>query len=164
MEKLCRKCNVLQSEDNFWKNKVVCKRCCHDHYLANKGEISKRNKAWREKNRDRHNESRRAWNEANRDKAKQWREENKDRVAANKRRLYYGLTQEQYEDMLLQSGGKCSICKEHTTKLHVDHDHVTGKVRGLLCRACNHGIGNFKDDTALLTAAIGYLESHKENV
>ena len=48
-------------------------------------------------------------------------------------------------------GGRCR------TRAHVDHDHVTGKVRGLLCRACNVGIGQLRDSPVLLQNAVGYV-------
>lgn len=57
---------------------------------------------------------------------------------------------------------RCAICgvpeKELTRKLHTDHNHETGKIRGLLCANCNHGIGNFKDNIRLLFLAVEYLE------
>jgi hypothetical protein len=72
----------------------------------------------------------------------------------------YGLTIKEYEAMLTGQGGVCRICKPPPPKggkLHVDHDHNTGKVRGLLCRNCNHGLGNFKDNPFLLIEAYKYL-------
>lgn len=64
--------------------------------------------------------------------------------------------------MLEQFGNTCGICGATESsggkkQLHVDHDHTTGKIRGLLCNHCNLGIGHFKDDTELLQAAIKYL-------
>lgn len=72
----------------------------------------------------------------------------------------YGLSPEQYLDMLEKQQGKCAICKlEPTSKrgLAVDHDHETGEVRGLLCGGCNTALGSFKDDPEVLTSAIEYL-------
>ena len=61
--------------------------------------------------------------------------------------------------MLTEQGGACGICGEAPTirALHVDHDHETGQVRGLLCQPCNHGLGNFKDDLNRLAGAMRYL-------
>ena len=50
---------------------------------------------------------------------------------------YYGITHEQYESMVIKQEGCCLICRAATNSLHVDHDHASGKVRGLLCNNCN---------------------------
>lgn len=70
----------------------------------------------------------------------------------------YNSTSEQYEAILTKQGGVCGICHEPKPyRLSVDHDHVTGTVRGLLCRDCNLGIGFLNDSIATLQAAITYL-------
>lgn len=62
--------------------------------------------------------------------------------------------------MLEAQGGCCAICKAPKgNKLCVDHDHRTGKVRGLLCSNCNAGLGMFKDSEDLLQSAKGYLNN-----
>ena len=77
----------------------------------------------------------------------------------------YGLTPEDYENMLKEQHYSCAICHTHISKLkvrlHVDHCHTTGKVRGLLCVKCNQGIGMFNDDAELLDRAMDYLEQDK---
>ena len=60
--------------------------------------------------------------------------------------------------MIEVQGGLCLICREKPAK-HVDHDHATGKVRGILCFSCNRGLGKFEDDPSLLERAITYLGS-----
>lgn len=75
----------------------------------------------------------------------------------------YGITLEEYSEIFAQQGEVCAICKnECQTKksLSVDHDHKTGKVRGLLCNGCNTSIGHFKDSPDLLRRAIKYLEDN----
>lgn len=76
----------------------------------------------------------------------------------------YGLTIEEYDEIMERQDGGCAIC--HATpeegsgrweRLHVDHDHATERVRGILCHNCNSGLGHFKDDPELLRAAIHYL-------
>ena len=85
----------------------------------------------------------------------------------------YGLSWEEYEHKFKEQSGTCAICKkalqlftfETGTKLetaHVDHSHVTGKVRGLLCSKCNSGLGLFKDNEVILRNAAEYLEKHSE--
>ena len=74
----------------------------------------------------------------------------------------YGITPERYEEILKLQNGVCYICsdtvKSRRGKLHVDHDHSTGEVRGLLCINCNRGLGNFRDSIELLKKAIEYLD------
>ena len=73
----------------------------------------------------------------------------------------YGLTPEQYTLMRVDQRDCCKICgshaSEHVRGLHVDHNHSTGDVRGLLCGNCNKGLGNFKDQPVLLLKALEYL-------
>lgn len=75
----------------------------------------------------------------------------------------YGLTPEQARSLYAKQGGLCAICHGPCTKtrlgrLCVDHDHLTGQVRGLLCIDCNAALGKFKDDPSLLRRAAEYLE------
>ena len=69
----------------------------------------------------------------------------------------YRLTSDEYNRMLEMQDERCAICNKHATPLHVDHSHTTGKVRALLCRNCNHGLGNFRDDPVNLKYAMQYL-------
>ena len=72
----------------------------------------------------------------------------------------YGITVEQYQDILQKQDGICAICKNPPNKnaLAVDHCHITGKIRGLLCPSCNSGIGKLRDSPEMLRKAIEYLE------
>lgn len=82
----------------------------------------------------------------------------------NLKRLY-GLTPEQYYQMLEAQGGVCAICRtipsEKRKTLSVDHDHVTGAVRKLLCARCNSAIGFLWDSPDLVQRALDYLLAHK---
>lgn len=80
----------------------------------------------------------------------------RERGRRHQLRSKYGLTVEQYERMVDQQGGRCAICRR-AGRLHVDHNHNTGEVRGLLCMNCNTGIGHLGDDVEVLGRAIGYL-------
>lgn len=82
-----------------------------------------------------------------------------DRKVTEHRLRQYDLTQEQYTVMYDHQKGVCWICKHvpSSKQLHIDHDHRTGKVRGLLCYRCNVGLGFFKDDIDRLEDAIQYL-------
>lgn len=91
--------------------------------------------------------------------------ENKDKIQPHwmgyslKRR--YGITVQQYGEILDRQGGRCAICGADACctgrNFSVDHCHVTGKVRGLLCSLCNKGIGSLRDSPNLLARAIQYL-------
>lgn len=77
----------------------------------------------------------------------------------------FGVTKQQFFDMLDAQGNACAICREaldlaQRMAVHVDHDHKTGQVRGLLCHLCNKGLGHFRDNTNFLHAAVAYLEKH----
>ena len=89
-----------------------------------------------------------------------WRAKNLDKVAGYKLKSRYGITPEQYDEMLDRQGGVCAICycpPSPRKKLGVDHNHHNGQVRELLCDHCNKGLGDFGDDTELLFRAIAYL-------
>lgn len=77
-----------------------------------------------------------------------------DRKSHLKRK--YGLTLEAFDDLLASQGGGCAICGKPDVD-NVDHDHVTGGVRGILCWNCNIAIGQFEDDADRVIAAAAYL-------
>lgn len=71
----------------------------------------------------------------------------------------YGITQSDYEDLLEKQAHRCATCKKKR-KLVVDHDHQSGKVRGLLCDPCNITLGKVNDRVDTLQAMIRYLEEN----
>jgi hypothetical protein len=75
----------------------------------------------------------------------------------------YGIGAAEVEEMIAKQGGVCAICRERKAE-HVDHDHVTGKVRGILCFGCNGGLGQFQDNTDWLARAIEYVTRHNPNM
>lgn len=78
-------------------------------------------------------------------------------------RTFFGITVEDYARLELAQGRKCAICTLSCPSgrdLAVDHDHNTGKVRGLLCVNCNQALGKFKDDLRLLEKASIYLRGY----
>lgn len=87
-----------------------------------------------------------------------WKNANPDRVKGYDLQRY-GLTLAQYDEMLQRQGGACALCREaFESAPQVDHCHRTQRVRGLLCRLCNLGIGKFRDNPALLRSAAEYVE------
>jgi hypothetical protein len=77
-------------------------------------------------------------------------------------RRRYNLTPEEWDALFKKQRGKCAICRRPPLRrLHVDHCHKTGKVRGLLCWACNSGVGKLKDCPATMLRAAKYIRKHK---
>jgi hypothetical protein len=92
---------------------------------------------------------------------REYRESGRKAVADRKSHLKrkYGLTPQQYDDMLAAQDGVCFLCREKPgdLPLHVDHDHLTGRVRTLLCLRCNNALGLFREQEHLFLAAASYL-------
>lgn len=79
-----------------------------------------------------------------------------------------GLTLEEYERVVAKQGETCAICGGppggRWKKYNIDHCHKTGRMRGLLCKACNHAIGLFRDNPRLLKRAIAYLRRYRRSL
>jgi len=87
------------------------------------------------------------------------RQKELDRIRFKK----YGITGEEFREILEKQGIRCPICNRDISKnLSVDHDHITGKIRGLICNNCNLSIGNAGDSPDRLRAMADYLERNKE--
>ena len=72
----------------------------------------------------------------------------------------YGIGADEFDELVVQQGGVCAICGRPDPE-HVDHDHETGAVRGILCFNCNGGLGQFRDSIDSLLTAASYLEAHR---
>lgn len=115
--------------------------------------------------------------ECNAKKSREYRKNNPEKIRSLDRsylpqkwiahlRRKYGMTLNDYEQMLRSQDGKCAICRTETpggrtNKMHVDHDHITGEVRGLLCSPCNQMLGYAKDNINILKKAAKYLSMPK---
>ena len=184
--KTCSKCGEEQLLSKFGKRKAAkdgknewCKECTkrasREYREQNSEKIRKADRECKRKalkeNPDALREAGRKWYANNREKCKAYK---KELVAAN--RFYYALkesvrrarkfgyvaciaTQEELEAAFT---GRCAICgileSDCKTGLHVDHCHLTGRLRGHLCSNCNRGLGHFGDSVEILQDAIGYLE------
>ena len=86
--------------------------------------------------------------------------ENKDRLYGGERdfllKLRYGIDEVGVQALLEAQGGVCAICGAEAPT-HVDHDHATGRIRGVLCFSCNRGLGMVEDDVEVLRSALRYL-------
>lgn len=163
--KVCKVCKVEKPLSEFYRmdqmrdgHRNECKACNlaakAARYRANPEPTRARVRKWQEENRQRVRERQKIYAASG-------------RKGANSRRYHlkkkYGLTVEQYDEMLAAQGGGCAICGRPPTdgiSLHVDHDHATGAIRGLTCFRCNNALGDFNDDPGLLDRAGSYLHSH----
>lgn len=162
--KVCSRCRVEKAVSEFKKDarysggvRGICKACIreYDRERYRRPEV--------EAERKRRISSPKV--KAQRDEAlRRWAERNPEKVRAKARKLQlkkkYGLSLEDYRRMVAARGGLCDCCgKEPRGKrgLFVDHDHVTEKVRGLLCYHCNSGIGRLGDDLGGVRLAEAYL-------
>jgi len=105
---------------------------------------------------------RQQWANENRDHLNDWRRNNW--VTKNRRLRRRGATQQMYDVMYEAQRGCCALCNEPEEKfawLCIDHDHDTGKIRGLLCPNCNRGIGLLRDNADLLRKAATYIDANK---
>lgn len=134
-------------------------------------------KAYRQRIKERTKRYNKEWREARpdyqqsehiREYKRNWSIRNAENVAKKRRIRYfgarYGVTVEQYEDMLKNQNGVCAICNNKCSvreRLSIDHCHDTKIVRGLLCNSCNLGLGYFKDTPERLESAAKYLRADK---
>jgi hypothetical protein len=164
--KQCKKCGATKEIDQFNAHPTNldgrsghCRECqrkySKGHHNANKQQYAARYKRWANANRERVKKLNKEW------------------VANNGPKLFeyhikktYGISIAEYNAMLQDQGHKCKICPtlhSDTKRLHIDHDHKTGSIRGLLCHWCNHMLGAAKDNPITLANAIAYLENNSHN-
>lgn len=138
--KHCKTCNTTKPLSDFGllrgKPRHICKDCRKIE-----------SKQWYENNKDRKKEL-----------SKQYKHIKKDKDL----QTTYGINLATYNTMLVEQGCRCKICQKPQGDLKralcVDHDHNTGKVRGLLCDTCNRSLGLLKDNVNILERAVKYLE------
>lgn len=127
------------------------------YYAEHKEEISKN----RAKYYAEHKEKYAKYRDKHKERNAKYRVEHREYKAEYRACKEYNITPEEYQRLLTIKS--CMICGdiENTNKLHIDHDHNTGKIRGKLCSNCNNGLGRFKDNPELLQKAIDYLTNLK---
>ena len=157
--KRCKKCGEVKPYDEFYRaagmadgHRSECKSC---HVVASK--------RWYSANRAKAIADVKRWQQENKEHLNAYRREYRQRRKVEERDTYlrrtFGITQADYESLLARQGGGCAICGKKPGKisLHVDHDHETGEIRGLLCVGCNNALGQFHDDPELLSRATDYV-------
>lgn len=143
--KKCSRCKELKLFSEFYKDKgntrchglsYYCKDCC----------LSKARQYTKDKRHDPHHQR-----------------VKKNNYIKNR----FSITIEEYESRLKSQDYKCAICKIELPKsgnfTHLDHCHLTGKIRSFLCTNCNRGLGHFKDSKEFLMAAIQYIDAHTDD-
>lgn len=115
---------------------------------AHPDKVSAYRKRWQAKHPEKHRAAQRKWRLANPEKTK-----------ASDRKKRYGIDGKTYLALLSAQAGACAICGDDIRyRATVDHNHLTGMVRGLLCNGCNIGLGRFRDDPIRLHRAADYIE------
>lgn len=176
-QKVCKHCSIEKPVTEFAKHSIKsdgtiyykgkcldCKRKYEREYLLNNPNVREKAK---ERSRKHHLDN---LEKAN-DKSRQYYYQNKDRAKVWSKdyrlRRDYGITLEDYQSMLTSQSSGCAICgatpEEGKASLHVDHDHITGKIRALLCGRCNTTLGRMEENTKLLQRMIDYINKHKED-
>lgn len=153
LTKFCNKCKTEKELEAFCKRHttkdgrdVYCKECVSIYRKTNYKKIQESSSAYYQKYKEKVNLKNRN----------------------NRLKKEYNVTQEWYEKTLEEQEGKCKICKSDNPgkglkHFHIDHNHETGKVRGLLCHSCNTGLGLFKENVDLIQKAIEYVEKHRQS-
>jgi len=163
--KYCKICGALKPLDDFYKcagmrdgHRHDCKACNLEvkrlRYLEDPEPMKARVKRWQQANPEKMHASQR------KSRAKPGA---KERARADHLMRKYGITVEQYDAMLEEQDGGCFICgrlPRPDISLHVDHDHSTGQVRGILCFCCNNAVADFQENPALLGKAASYLSRY----
>lgn len=201
--KVCYRCKAEKEETEFYlrlrdglDRRGICIPCCNElnkQWRAdNKEKIATHNKEYRARDPEKTKRKRREQYLKHWDTVKQYRDDNKEKIKQwfldhpehvreyrskynwlYRMKMEYGLSPQEYDEMLMKQGGVCAICgKEEIEpynstvrigRLCVDHNHETGELRGLLCMRCNRGIGLFRDDANILKRASEYLEEYGNN-
>lgn len=169
--KPCRVCGVVQPLTEFYRaegcvdgRRHTCRTCFQAKAKARadadprlREEARRRTAQWILENEERYRAQKRAYGKTEAYRRSQRRAHLKAK---------YGLTVDGYEAMLAAQGGRCAICRRRPRDgqaLHVDHDHRTGQVRGLLCFTCNAALGQLHDAPELVRRAATYLWAHRRD-
>lgn len=180
--KNCRQ-NNPQPFTNFHKQKSradghhdFCKFCRKEYYEGKREHFRTKEREWRETNKEKLALQRKENRELLSKKQKEYYKNNPNKIREIVIKKYFpDLSREEcllwYKNTLEKQNSVCAICEKperqiqfgKTQDLAIDHNHLTGQVRGLLCADCNNGIGRLKENITVLQAAIKYLTFHLQN-
>lgn len=176
--KFCGRCQQELEWTKFQKGTgsdglyAWCRACSSQYRRDNRKKTNERQQRYRADNPERTNAYSRKWRAENPEKVaaslRSWEERHQEHRRNYNRmvslRKLYGMSLEEYENIMERQDGGCAICGRKPgskRKHHVDHDHETGKIRGILCSQCNTGLGMFSDDIEKMKTACIYLMSNK---
>ena len=181
--KNCSRCKKRKSVNFFYphRNKngdirpsSYCKKCSREvaerWVSKNREKAYKRNKKWRDANKEKVSRGMRAWYSRVKH-TDAWRRKRHETYLANREAMrfsqmkhMYGLSKEQFLILFKSQSGKCAVCYSKFDGMiltknspHIDHCHSTNRVRGLLCKVCNLTLGKLRDNEAGLRSALAYL-------
>lgn len=135
----CKECMALKQREWYANNKDYCKDKRYERYKKNA--------------------------KADRQRVREFHKKNPNKTKEYNLRSKFGIEIEQFNTMLNNQHGKCQLCNLDITGKGlavVDHDHVTGKIRDLLCSSCNTALGHFKENSVTMRNAADYVEHHRK--
>jgi len=167
MSKRCCRCKTEKPATDFWPSQIRCKDCCRAYGRTEAARENNRNahKQWYAENREQVLADAKRWRAQNYDRYRAWQKEYSMRIRRRRRsyelRRAYGITIEEYETLLKEQGNVCACCGTatpgHKGKFVVDHCHLSGNVRGLLCNNCNQALGLMRDSIGYGLSLVAYL-------
>lgn len=174
-KKPCTKCGVVKPISEYYTTNGRVQSWCGTCTLEYA-------KTWRAKNPERVAAGRTKWRKENPERqlrnSREYYRKNKDRLDEYRRNYAkanpekeldwrlkgdFGIGLDEYMELLEKQGGICAICSRDDRKIVIDHDHLTGKIRGLLCIRCNVALGTFGDTAEGVERALNYLREHENN-
>jgi hypothetical protein len=163
----CKWCSVPKTEEEYFPsflrmNYHVCRQCQIDRNTTRRRDKGVKERVYR--TTQERKDLKRQYDET-------YNREHREQIAHSGRKRLYGITAEEYERKLADQGGVCAACRQPETRkapksktiapLHVDHDHATGQVRGLLCHRCNMALGYAREDPDVLRSLATYVEFYQ---
>jgi len=173
-EKKCKICDVIFSVTNKNKGKIFCSKACKQ--TADKRALKKRYDASpelaRQRARVQYAKNRKTLSTRSAQRQRVARIKNPEPFKFNKIKQIYGISREEFEALICIQDFRCAICRKEIdptvnskkSKALIDHNHKSGKIRGIVCINCNSILGYCKEDPKILLEAIRYLEKFKRSV
>jgi len=159
----CRECLNKKSREYYQEHREKLLNASKEYFKKNKESILIKKHEYLAKNREKINQRLRNHYHENIDWYKEYNVKNREGRRSKKLFKKYGISQQEYEILLKKQDYRCKICGTETPGgnhniFYVDHNHITGTIRGLLCTKYNSGIGFFDDNLNLIKEAGKYLE------